>query len=109
MPLTRIKTVLHFCFVLILLGGFTACREAKEPTAEFRNAYIEMRVVAEIYGARKEASLLQQHTLEKYGFTASSFAKEAERLRGDYKLWLGFQSEVVATIDSILEKKKKKK
>ena len=50
-----------------------ACRQDTPPSAEFRSAYIEMRVVSEIYGIRPEAGLLHKAILEKYGFTATSF------------------------------------
>ena len=97
--------------VFILAGLFFAmfaCRQDTPPSAEFRSAYIEMRVGSEIYGIRPEAGLLHKAILEKYGFTATSFSEEVNRLRSDYRLWETFQSGVVSELDSLIEKKKRK-
>lgn len=65
-------------------------------------AYIEMRVISEIYGTRPEASLLNRSVLEKYGFTKETFTETVEALRKDYSKWHDFQKSVVAHIDSMI-------
>lgn len=82
-----------------------ACNREPEPVPEsFRDAYIEMRVVSELYGTKPEGGILRREILQKYGYTAETFKAEFERLQGDYRLWAGFQKSLLTELDSLTAK-----
>ena len=85
---------------------FFACDEQKKmPSAEFVEAYIELRTATEQYGARPEAGLVRRGILQKHGFTRDSFNAEADRIRANYELWNAFEDSVIARIDTLVQEK----
>lgn len=97
------KLTADLLFALCLC--LVACEREPEPIpASFRSAYIELRVVSELYGTKPEGGLWRRDILEKYGYTAASFKAEFERLQSDYRLWSEFHKSLLADLDSLTSK-----
>ncbi len=88
--------------ISIIAFCFCACSQTPEPVSEnFLNAYVEIRIVNDIYGERPDAGLLRRDILKKYNISAESFSAETNRILNDYHLWNDFQKSVLAKFDSL--------
>lgn len=97
-----------FCatiFSLFLGASFLGCSRSENFSEKFLNAYIEMRIVSDMYNSRPEAGIWRKAILKKYGYSEKSFRKEADDLRSDYEIWLQFQAEVLKKLDLLIENK----
>jgi len=101
-------TAFRFVFALCFLPlGFTfvACsNEDPHIDQKFVNAYVEVRVAEQMYGAVSPmARMVRQETLRKYGYSKESFSQQADIILKDDLLWVPFQRQVVDRIDSLLD------
>lgn len=94
---------MRFLYLLFVVVFLVACKtDNKQPSDNFIEAYIEMRVATEHFGKRPEAGLARAQVLKKYGFTAESFSTEADRLRSNYGLWQEYGKRVTARLDTLV-------
>lgn len=97
------NTCLSLFLFFLVLFFLTSCNANKKPpTANFIDAYIELRVATEQFGSRPEAGLVRRDILKKYGFTRESFDKEATRLRNNYELWQSFEDSLQIRLDTLI-------
>lgn len=81
-----------------------ACsKEDIKPDMRLVEAFVEVRIIEQNYGAEAPAArLARQATLKKYGYTAESFTAACDRVLEDDAMWLPFERAVTERIDSLL-------
>ena len=63
-----------------------------------------MRTFTEVYKTKPEAAYYRKKILEKYGFSKETFSAEAHKLMGNYTLWVSFEKDLMASLDTLLNK-----
>jgi hypothetical protein len=87
------------CALLLAACG----NDAVKPDMRLVEAYVEIRVIEQTYGAETPAGRLsRQATLQKYGYTTKSFTEACDAVLNDEALWLPFEQAVTERIDSLL-------
>ncbi len=100
--LSKLRAILAFlCAVAFLL---CACSDsASGADKRFVAAFVEMRVVEQLYGGDSPMGrLVRREVLKKYGYTREEFLKATDKLLEDEKRWMPFQLAVSERIDSLL-------
>ena len=100
-PLNRIPLFLALAAAIALV----ACKgETSSVDERFVDAFVEMRIVDQMYGAEAPMARLARRTvLEKYGYTRESFLEASAKIQEDDTRWVPFQARVVDRVDSILD------
>jgi len=98
----RCATVLALLTTALVL---VSCTDAEPSVDErFVDAFVDMRVVEQIYGAESPmARLGRRSVLQKYGYTRESFLEMSQKIQDDVHYWMPFQKRVVDRVDSILD------
>jgi len=97
------KIGLRLVFFGVVAMIVCACSEnAFKPDERLVAAFVEMRVVEQLYGETPEARLARRDILAKYGYSREDFIKEVEIILDDGKRWMPFEAAVSERIDSLL-------
>ena len=95
-----------FRFASALLAAFllAACsKEDIKPDMRLVEAFVEVRIIEQNYGAEAPAArLARQATLKKYGYTTETFTQACDAVLNDDAMWLPFERAVTERIDSLL-------
>lgn len=81
-----------------------ACsKEDIKPDMRLVEAFVEVRIIEQTYGAEAPAGrLARQAALKKYGYTTESFTQACDAVLNDDAMWLPFERAVTERIDFLL-------
>ena len=97
-------TAFRFASALFAAFLLAACsKEDIKPDMRLVEAFVEVRIIEQNYGAEAPAArLARQATLKKYGYTTETFTQACDAVLNDDAMWLPFERAVTERIDSLL-------
>lgn len=97
-------TAYRFAFAVLAAFLLAACsKEDIKPDMRLVEAFVEVRIIEQNYGAEAPAArLARQATLKKYGYTTETFTQACDAVLNDDAMWLPFERAVTERIDSLL-------
>ena len=97
-------TAFRFAFAVLAAFLLAACsKEDIKPDMRLVEAFVEVRIIEQNYGAEAPAArLARQATLKKYGYTTETFTQACDAVLNDDAMWLPFERAVTERIDSLL-------
>ncbi len=97
-------TAFRFAFAVLAAFLLAACsKEDIKPDMRLVEAFVEVRIIEQNYGAEAPAArLARQATLKKYGYTSETFTQACDAVLNDDAMWLPFERAVTERIDSLL-------
>lgn len=97
-------TAFRFASALFSALLLAACsKEDIKPDMRLVEAFVEVRIIEQNYGAEAPAArLARQATLKKYGYTTETFTQACDAVLNDDAMWLPFERAVTERIDSLL-------
>lgn len=87
--------------LLSLLGGVSSCERTDLVEKEVVSLYVDLRIASEEYGNTPDARIARQNLMRQAGFTEEQFRIKVQEVRSNPELWMKFQNDVVARLDSL--------
>lgn len=92
---------LSMLVLISLLGGVYSCERTDLVEQEVVSLYVDLRIASEEYGNTTDARIARQNLMRQAGFSEEQFRVKVQEIRSNPELWMKFQNDVVARLDSL--------
>lgn len=88
-------------WLVAVISVIAACERTDVVDPRIVELYVDLRVASEEFGNNNEARIARQNLMRQAGIGQEQFAAEIQEIRANPELWMKFQNEVVARLDSL--------